>query len=124
MAEKLVMLGGVFHLGFAVFHLFFWRLFHWSKDLRSLHPINRGVMQILNLCLTFLFLVVAWISFAHSEDLVGSALGRTLLAAFALFWLLRAAEQVWFFRLRHPASAALFAIFLLGTGLYGVPLAL
>ncbi|HEX7047134.1 MAG TPA: hypothetical protein VF275_06155 [Gammaproteobacteria bacterium] len=84
--------GGVFHLAFAVFHLGFWKLFKWDEQLPRLGVINRNVMQILNLCLTFVFFAFAWISFVHAEALLGTALGDALLGVIALFWILRAIE--------------------------------
>lgn len=119
--KSMLVAGGLFHLAFALFHLAFWRLFRWREELGRLGFINRNVMQILNICLTFVFLAVAWISFMHAEALLNTALGKTLLAAVALFWLLRAALQVIYFGLRDIVSLAFFAAFVLGTALYAVP---
>jgi hypothetical protein len=119
--ETLLMLGGIFNVAFAVFHLFFWRLFDWKRDLASLSFINRQVMQILNLCVTFVFLIFAYISFFHSTELLGTGLGRALLLLISLFWFLRAAEQVLFFQLKRPRSVGFFVVFLVGGLLYGYP---
>ncbi|MCW8127162.1 hypothetical protein [Microbulbifer halophilus] len=116
-----IMLGGFFNLGFAVFHLLFWRLFDWKRDLASLRFINRQVMQILNFCLIFTFLIFAYLSFFHPTELLATGLGRSLLFLIALFWLLRAAEQVVFFGLHRRLSLALFFVFLAGTALYAYP---
>jgi hypothetical protein len=43
LAEVSLFAGGIFNLGFTVFHLFFWKLFDWKKDLASLTPVNRSV---------------------------------------------------------------------------------
>ena len=64
----MIFLGGVFNLGFAVLHIMFWRLFRWKEDLASLKRINRSLMQIMNICLTFLLLMIAYISFFHIPD--------------------------------------------------------
>lgn len=120
-AETIVMLGGIFNVGFAVFHVLFWRLFDWKRDLASLSFINRQVMQILNLCLTFTFLIFAYISFSHTAELLGTALGRALLLLISVFWFLRAAEQAIFFRLKRPLSVAFFVAFLVGGLLYAYP---
>lgn len=121
-AQTLIVIGGFFHLAFALFHLGFWRLFDWPRDLRSLQPVNRAIMQVLNLTLTFVLLLVAYVAFFHSAELVSTPLGRTWVAGIALLWLLRAVEQVIYFRLRHPASAALFVVFLGLTALHLAPL--
>lgn len=67
LSEGMILLGGFYNLGFAIFHLMFWRLFRWKRDLSSLTFINRSVMQILNLCLTFVFLLMAYISFFNTS---------------------------------------------------------
>jgi hypothetical protein len=121
-AETFAVAGGVYCLGFAVFHLTFWKLFRWGEDLRSLTFVNRAVYQILNLCLTFVFVVFAIPSLALPGEMVGTDLGRMLLMLIAVFWLLRAGEQVWFFGLRNRVSIAFFALFLAGSALYAVPL--
>lgn len=119
--ERVLLFGGAYNLAFALFHLCFWRLFNWRQDLASLRFINRQVMQVLNLCLTFAFLIFAYISFFHTAELVGTGLGRSLLLLISVFWLLRSVEQVLFFRLKHWVSAALFVTFLVGALLYGYP---
>ncbi|MDH3670553.1 MAG: hypothetical protein OES46_05245 [Gammaproteobacteria bacterium] len=121
-AETLILIGGLYNLALAVFHLLFWKLFNWKQDLASLTPLNRAVVQILNLCLTFVFLVFAYISFFHANELLHSKLGRSLLALMAIFWFLRAIEQIIFFGLRRKASIAFLILFLIGTGLYSIPL--
>ena len=121
-AEILIYAGGWFSLGFVVFHLMFWRLFHWREDLASLRRINRAVMQILNLCLTFIFMVMAYVSFFHAPGLLQTGLGQTLLIAFSLFWFLRMIEQIVFFGVRRKMSVALTLVFLLGSLIYLLPI--
>ena len=116
-----IKLGGVFCLGFVAFHLFVWRLFEWKHDLASLSFVNRQVMQILNLCLTFTFLVFAYVSLLHAPELLAAGLGRALLGLIALFWLLRALMQVYFFGLKNSVSVTFFVTFLVGAALYAYP---
>ena len=78
-------------------------------------------MQILNLSLTLVFLIFAYVSLFHTAELLGTSLGRALLLMISVFWLLRAAEQVLFFRLRRPLSVAFFVVFLVGGLLYAYP---
>ncbi len=122
LAEVSLIAGGIFNLGFAVFHLFFWRLFDWKRDLASLTAVNRSVMQILNLCLTFLLLVMAYVSLFLRQAMLSTELGKTLLIAFALFWFLRMLEQVFLFEVKNRLSAVFTLIFLLGTILYILPI--
>lgn len=120
--EAILLLGGVFNAGFAIFHLFFWRLFRWKEQLPRLNFVNRGIMQVMNLCLAFLFAAFAFLLFFYGGDVLATALGRALLAVVALFWLLRALEQVIFFTLKRPLSQAFFAAFLGGAALHAYPL--
>ena len=117
-----IMIGGVYNLGFAIFHLMFWRIFRWKKDLSRLTFINRSVMQILNLCLTFVFLLMAYISFFNTSELIQTNLGKTLLVGFSLFWFLRMIEQIIFFGIRNLISIALTLVFLFGCVIYLIPL--
>lgn len=120
-SQTLLIAGGAFHLALAVFHLFFWRIFHWKEDLPSLTRINRAVMQILNLCLTFLFFIMAYVSFVHASELISSPLGRTILASIALFWVLRLILQLVFFGARHRVSMLFIVVFAVGVSLYLIP---
>lgn len=120
--ESILFFGGLYNLILTVFHLCFWRLFHWRKDLASLSLINRSVMQILNLCLTFVFIIFAYLSFFHTTELLSTSLGSSLLIMMAIFWLLRAIEQVYFFGLKSHISKGFFVFFLLGTVIYTLPL--
>ncbi len=114
--------GGVLHVGWAVFHLFFPRIFKWGETLKPLDPLNRSIMQVINLCLTFYFAVAAYLSLAFAPELAGTPLGRKLLAVFAAFWLLRLALQQRFFKITHPLSLLLSLAFLLTMLAYGLPL--
>jgi len=120
-SEILIIVGGVFNLGFVLFHIMFWRVFHWKEDLASLTHINRSVMQIMNLCLIFIFLVMAYVSFFQRPDLLQTGMGKTLLVAFSGFWFLRMIEQVIFFGMKKKISVILTLIFLGVCVLYLVP---
>jgi hypothetical protein len=119
--KTIIYIGGFYHIAFAVFHLLFWRLFDWKNDLRQLSFINRGVMQILNLRIIYVFLAIAFLSFFFAENLLSTVLGKAIMTAISLFWLMRAAEQIVFFGLRKAASALIFLVFLFGAGVYLFP---
>ncbi len=122
LSEVMILIGGFYNLGFAIFHLMFWRLFRWKRDLSSLTFINRSVMQILNLCLTFVFVLMAYISFFNTSELIQTNLGKALLVGFSLFWFLRMIEQIIFFGIRNLISIALTLVFLFGCVIYLIPL--
>lgn len=121
MNESLITVGGIYCIAFAVFHLLFWRIFDWNKDLRSLSFLNRAIMQVLNLCLTIIFIILAYISLAHTKELLTTPLGKTLLISISLLWFARATMQTIFFKLKHWGSIAFLLLFLLGGALYGIP---
>lgn len=110
-------------MAFALFHLAFWKLFDWKRELPKLSSVNRGVMQVLNLRLTYVFLVIAFISFFFADDLLTTNLGNVILGAISLFALMRAIEQPIFWKF-DKISVAFFVIFLLGAGIFAVPLIL
>ena len=117
----LIYLGGVFNLGFVIFHCFFWRVFRWKKDLASLARINRNIMQILNLCLIFVLMVFAFISIYYVSDLINTNLGRGILLAISLFWFLRGIEQIVFFGVNNKQSVIFTIIFFVGCLIFLVP---
>ena len=119
--ELLVKAGGIYNIALVVFHLLFWRIFNWKKDLRSLSFLNRAIMQVLNLSLTFVFVIFSYISLVHTKELISTSLGQSLLSLIALFWFARSVEQVVFFKLKNWRSMAFLAFFLVGTVLYAVP---
>ena len=54
-------------------------------------------MQVLNLCLSFVFLLFAAVSFFYTEELQRAGLGRAVVAGIGVFWVLRLIEQPIFF---------------------------
>ena len=119
--KTLIYIGGFYCAAFAVFHLAFWRLFDWKRELPKLNAINRGVLQVLNLRLTYLFFVVAFMCFFLTQDLLTTRLGQVLLGATSLFCLMRAVEQLIFWKF-DKVSAAFFVTFLCGAGIFAAPL--
>ena len=119
--ELLIKAGGIYNIVIVIFHLLFWRIFNWKEDLRSLSFLNRAIMQVLNLSLTFAFVIFSYISLVHTKELISTSLGQSLLGLIALFWLARSVEQVVFFKLKNWRSIAFLVFFLVGTVLYAVP---
>ncbi len=111
---------GVYNILLGVFHVLFWKipLFNWAEELNKLSPVNKGVMEVLNLCLIVVFIIMAFISFAHAKELLSSRLGRTILTGFSIFWLLRFIEQFIFW---ERAGIVLPVILIIGFILYFVP---
>ena len=79
-------------------------------------------MPILNLCLTIVFILFAYISLVHTDELLTTPLGNSLLIFISLLWFARAVMQPIFFTLKHWGSIAFLLLFLSGGALYGIPL--
>lgn len=123
-ATDWIVVCGVHSLGFALFHLGFWRLFDWPASLRSTTPANRAVLQIANVQLVSLFAAVAALCFAFPDALAGTPLGRACLLGMALFWLLRLATQFVWLRVSRVIVHVLSGLFALGAVLFALPLLL
>jgi hypothetical protein len=117
-----IYVGGVLHVGFAVFHLFFWKLFRWREELPKLAPLNRQIVQVLNISLVVGFLGVAYISLGYAGALAGTAAGKATCFAIAAFWLARLVQQFMFFDMKRPASWGLAAAMLVLTAFYALPI--
>lgn len=119
--QTLLTLCAVHSFAFAVFHLAFWRLFGWREQLALLSRVNRGIVQILNLRLTYVFFAIGALCLAFPQELVGTQLGRAVLLGMAGFWLARLLEQFIFLRIRHWAVHVLNLSFALGVLLFAWP---
>ena len=117
----LVIIGGIFNLGFAIYHSTFWKVFRWKQELAKISRLNRNVVQIINLCLTYILLAMAFISFVYTRDLINTSFGNIILLIIFLFWFLRMIEQVLYFGFKNKMSIVFTLIFLLGSLLYLVP---
>ena len=114
---------GVYSLGFAVFHAYFWRIFRWKNQLYLLHPANRAIVQILNMRLIYVFVCMAGLCFFFQQALLETSLGHAILAGCSLFWVGRTMEQfIYLRRIYHWVVHLLTAIFILGALLFALPL--
>ncbi|MBL8019041.1 MAG: hypothetical protein JNM27_05210 [Leptospirales bacterium] len=114
--------GGVHSVALFLFHLGFWRLLGWKKDLRHVSPVNRAVMQILNLRIIYIFGALAIACFYFRGELLESKVGIGLLGAASLFWVGRLVEQIIFLRNGNWMVHALTAMFVLGAVIFAMPL--
>ena len=121
MKTTLIYIGGALHIAFALFHIYFWKLFNWKESLRKTTPVNKAVMQVMNLCLIYFFLALAYLSFFHAPDLIAGDFGKTVLAVIAFFWLLRLVWQFEFFDWKKPLSIVLSISFIALMMLYAIP---
>ena len=119
--DILIKLGGIYNFLLVIFHLLFWKIFNWNDDLQSLTFLNRAIMPVLNISLTLLFVMMGIVSLLHTQELLTTDLGKTLIIAMALFWLARSIQQIIFFKLKHALSWGFLLFFSLGAALYGIP---
>lgn len=112
---------GVFSLGFAIFHLYFWKLFDWKNDLKKLTKANQAIMQILNLRLIYIFICVGATCFIFPVELLSTKLGNCFLLGNSLFWIGRTIENLLFLKVRHRMVHILTAIFIFGAVLFAAP---
>lgn len=117
-----VQLAGVHSFAFAAFHLTFWKLFDWKRELAKVDLPTRAIAQILNLRLIYLFLGAGVACFAFTAKLHSTPLGRAVLGFMAVFWVGRTLEQFVFLRVNHAMVHALTALFVLGAILFALPL--
>ncbi|SDW66902.1 hypothetical protein [Lysobacter enzymogenes] len=122
-ATQWIYLAGLHSLGFAVFHMAFWRIFRWRETLRTATVADRAIIQILNLRLIYVAAGVAALCFLFAEELHSTALGRAVLLGMSLFWVGRTIEQFVFLRINRPMVHVLTALFVLGAVLFAIPLA-
>ena len=120
-SEAWIHCGGIYHLAFVIFHLFFWKLFSWHEELMKISFINRSVMQVLNISLTFVFFIFAYLSLFHTVELLVTSVGISLLLLISIFWLLRALQQILFFGIKSRISVFLTLVFFLGFVIYLIP---
>ncbi len=118
MKSILLLTGGIYSLAFAVVHKLFWGVFRWKVDLQRLIPINRAIIQVLNIRLIYVLLVMGLTTVLFAVALLSMDLGMFILGAVLLFWFMRAIEQIMFFGLHSAVSITLFGVFLIGSGLF------
>lgn len=122
--EILILLCGLYNICFALFHIFFWKIFRWNKDLKKLTFPNDAIIQILNIQIIYFFLFIAVICFTFPTELRTTKLGNIFLIGNSLFWFLRTIQQFVFLRVNNFKVHILTLIFFLGTIIFALPVLL
>ncbi len=120
--KSIIFVCGLYSIAFAIFHIFFWKIFDWKNELKKLNFANRGIIQILNSRIIYLFFFIAFLCFIYPEELLNTRLGKVFLAGVALFWFGRTIEQFIFFKTHNIYVHILTVIFAIGTILFALPL--
>jgi hypothetical protein len=91
MNKRLLLVGGSFNAFFTVFHIWLgWQI----QLLPGLLPEIKALMQMLNVAGILTIAFATFASFFCVEDLVGTSLGRATIILVALFYAIRAAEEI------------------------------
>jgi len=122
MNENLIITGGIYNIILIIFHISFWRIFNWPETINTLNRTNKSTIQVLNISITFIFVIFAYISLVHTKELLNTNLGNTLLIFMSALWLFRAIQQIIFYKLKHKASLGLFLFFIGGSVIYAIPI--
>ena len=115
---------GIYNLSFAVFHMYFWKIFRWNEDLKGNSMANRAIIQILNIRLIYVFLLMAFIYLLYPEQLTETKVGLVLLIGFLGFWTGRFIEQFIFLRVKSKMATVLTIILFVGIILHLLPIAI
>ena len=89
MRKALLYFSGIITLCFAMFHLYFWKLFNWQADLTKLSPPNSGIIQMLNVVSVYTLLFAAIISFYLARVKAFLLLEKAMIIFIAGYYLLR-----------------------------------
>jgi hypothetical protein len=120
--ETIILLCGIYNIGFAIFHISFWKIFQWDTELKKISFANSGIMQILNVQIIFYFLFVAVVCFVFPTELLTTKFGNYFLGAASLFWFIRTIQQFIFLRANNYKIHILTIIFLAGVVLFALPI--
>ena len=120
--KTIIILCGFYNFGFIIFHILFWKIFHWDRELNKLNFANKAIMQFLNVQIIYYFLFTAFICFAFPAELLTTKLGQVFLGGTSLFWFIRTVQQFIFLRVHDYKIHFLTLLFFIGTILFALPL--
>ncbi len=120
--ETIILIGGFYNIALIIFHSLFWKIFKWKKDLQRITVVNGNILQILNLSLTFVFIIFAYLSILYTQELISTDLGKLILRLIAFFYFFRALQQVYFFGIKNKISLSFVVFFLVGSAIYIYPI--
>jgi len=143
-AKTLLIIGGFYHIGWALFDATWPWLFQWKQQLKNTDDINKVLPYITSRLLIIVYLAISFISFFHIDELQNSRIGKTFCIFVSLYWISRAVMQIQYFGFSRAnqmippenspfkkitehvsnsiMSLGFFVYFLLGSSLYVVPI--
>ncbi len=134
-AVTAVLIGGVYHLLFGIFHFFFPFALRWKDTVASLDGTNRNLLPVFNFWIAAAILGWSYTSLAHAREIASTPLGHAVCWTIAAVWTLRHMMQVYymgvsgtyrfprrFLGLQGIHCLVFTPIFSLGTALYLTPI--
>ncbi len=127
-----IVLSGIITIGVSLFHIPpVWERFFpkWKEETGRMSLLHRKLISTVLLALALMLLVFAFASIFFAREIaVGNSLGVGLAIAFSIFWLWRAAWQVFYFppsKIEHDTKLlvlhySLIAICLGNSAIYGI----
>ena len=102
MNKILLRIGGVINLLFVLFHIAMAKPI--NEVLGPLSPEIPATVHILNIHVAFTLLIFSYLAIFQWRDLLTTRLGNVTAIAIALFWFLRAINEVIFYGLTAPGT--------------------
>jgi hypothetical protein len=91
MSKRLLLIGGVFNALFTIFHIWLgWQI----QLIPDLLPDYKALMQMLNVGVVLVIAFATFASLLCTHDLITTGLGKTTIILIALFYAMRAAEEI------------------------------
>lgn len=124
--DQLIKIGGIFHLICALSHILFPKVFKWEENLQELPPIKkitiRKTMHLMNTCILIFWLILAYIPFFYSNEILATKLGKVVLTSIIFFWIIRIfVLQPILIGLKTKESWLRTAFFIFGLMLFFIP---
>jgi hypothetical protein len=116
-----VLIGGVYDLAMAWFHLWMWERMGLRRDLKFAMPLTRLLAQFLNWGMAFFLAWFGLICLLYAHDLLATGLGHALLAGQAIFWVGRTVGQLVYFGWRSKTRTGWLVLFAFGACTFAIP---
>lgn len=117
----LIRIAGVLSILFTLFHSAFYWIFKWSLTLGTMNPTDHAIMLTFNLICVLLLLYSVILSFGFARQLIETAVGKSLLLFFSVFYVVRIFSEFVYFGFRMPASVMIIAICLIPAVCFSLP---
>ncbi len=124
--EILIKIGGVFHLICSLSHIIFPKVFKWNDNLNELSPdkkkLIKNTLLLMNVCILMFWLMLSWVPFFYSHEMLSTGIGRAVLTSIIIFWVVRIfILQPLYAGFKTKSSLARTAFFIIGFILFLIP---